>query len=241
MMEQNRKTYNEYLKALTDISQAITSDLYIEDLLKLIVMVTARVTGVEICSLWIVNEDEKPPKIRLRATQSIDSEYFIDRSLNLDEGVVGYVVTNKKPLQLKDVQKSKRFKEKEMAKKLGLISMVGIPLSTKENDIIGVLNCFTSTAHDFSNAEINLLTAVANQAAVAIHNTELIVKTKVIQEELEARKLINQAKEILMHQRSITGDDAYRWIQKQSMDLRKSIREVSEAVILSTRLFDKNS
>ena len=240
MMEQNRKTYNEYLKALTDISQAITSDLYIEDLLKLIVMVTAKVTGVEICSLWIVNEDEKPPKIRLRATQSIESEYFIDRSLNLDEGVVGYVMTNKKPLQLKNVQKSKRFKEKEMVKKLGLISMVGIPLSTKENDIIGVLNCFTSTVHDFSNAEINLLTAVANQAAVAIHNTELIVKTKVIQEELEARKLIEQAKEILMHQRSLTGEEAYRWMQKQSMNLRKSIREVSEAVILSTQLFNKN-
>ena len=241
MMEQNRKTYDEYLKALTDISQAITSDLYIEDLLKLIVMVTAKVTGVEICSLWIVNEDEKPPKIRLRATQSIASEYFKDRSLNLDEGVVGYVVTNKKPLQLKDVQKSKRFKEKEMAKKLGLISMVGIPLNTKENKVIGVLNCFTSTVHDFSSAEINLLTAVANQAAVAIHNTELMVKTRVIQEELEARKLIEQAKEILMHQRSITGDEAYRWIQKQSMNLRKSIREVSEAVILSTQLFNKNS
>ncbi|MCK5310754.1 MAG: GAF and ANTAR domain-containing protein [Desulfobacteraceae bacterium] len=240
-MEQNRKTYNEYLKALTDISQAITSDLYIEDLLKLIVMVTAKVTGVEICSLWIVNEEEKPPKIRLRATQSIASEYFKDRSLNLDEGVVGYVVTNKKPLQLKDVQKSKRFKEKEMAKKLGLVSMVGIPLNTKENNVIGVLNCFTSAPHDFSNAEINLLTVVANQAAVAIHNTELMVKTRVIQEELEARKLIEQAKEILMHQRNLTGDEAYRWIQKQSMNLRKSIREVSEAVILSSQLFNKNS
>ena len=241
MAEQNKKTYNEYLKALTDISQAITSDLYIEDLLKLIVMVTAKVTGVEICSLWMVNEEEKPPKIRLRATQSIASEYFNDRSLNLDEGVVGYVVKNKKPLLLRDVQQNRRFKEKEMAKRLGLISMVGIPLKTKENSVIGVLNCFTSTAHDFSSAEINLLTVVANQAAVAIHNTELMVKTRVIQEELEARKLIEQAKEILMHQRNITGDEAYRWIQKQSMDIRKTIREVSEAVILSNQLFNKNS
>jgi len=241
MVEQNKKTYNEYLKALTDISQAITSDLYIEDLLKLIVMVTAKVIGVEICSLWMVNEEEKPPKIRLRATQSIASEYFNDRSLNLDEGVVGYVVKNKKPLLLRDVQQNRRFKEKEMAKKLGLISMVGIPLKTKENNVIGVLNCFTNTAHDFSSAEINLLTVVANQAAVAIHNTELMVKTRVIQEELEARKLIEQAKEILMYQRNITGDEAYRWIQKQSMDIRKTIREVSEAVILSNQLFNKKS
>ena len=63
-MEKLDQTYDHYIKALTDISRAITSDLFIEDLLKLIVMVTAKVTGVEICSLWIINEEEKPPKIR---------------------------------------------------------------------------------------------------------------------------------------------------------------------------------
>ena len=38
------KTYDRYIKALTDISRAITSDLYLGDILKLIVMVTAKVT-----------------------------------------------------------------------------------------------------------------------------------------------------------------------------------------------------
>ena len=126
-MNKQDDTYDGYIKALTDISRAITSDLFIEDLLKLIVMVTAKVTGVEICSLWIINEEEKPPKIRLKTTQSISPEYIKDRALDLDEGVVGWVVTNKKPLILKDVLESERFKEKEMAKKLGLVSMVGIP------------------------------------------------------------------------------------------------------------------
>lgn len=231
------ETYDGYIKALTDISRAITSDLYIEDLLKLIVMVTAKVTGVEICSLWIVNEEESPPKIRLKATQSISPDYIKDRSLDLDEGVVGHVVTYKKPLILKDVLKSKRFKEKEMAKKLGLVSMVGIPLKTKEETVIGVLNCFTSKPHDFSETEVNLLRAVANQAAVAIVNTELMVKTRVIQEELEARKKIEQAKEILMVSRKMTGDEAYKWLRKRSMDSRKSLREVADAVILSEEIF----
>jgi len=240
-MEKQDQTYNGYIKALTDISRAITSDLFIEDLLKLIVMVTAKVTGVEICSLWIVNEDEKPPKIRLKATQSISPDYIKDRALDLYEGVVGYVVTNKKPLILKDVLESDRFKEKEMAKKLGLVSMVGIPLKTKEEKVIGVLNCFTAEPHDFSDTEVNLLRAVANQSAIAIVNTELMVKTRVIQEELEARKKIEQAKEILMHTRKMTGDDAYGWIRKKSMDSRKSIREVAEAVILSSEIFDDAS
>jgi two-component system, response regulator PdtaR len=236
-MEKQIQTYDGYIKALTDISRAITSDLYIEDLLKLIVMVTAKVTGVEICSLWIVNEEEKPPKIRLKATQSISPDYIKDRALDLDEGVVGYVVTQKKPLILQNVLKSDMFKEKEMAKKLGLVSMVSIPLKTKEEKVIGVLNCFTASSHDFPDTQVNLLRAVANQAAIAIVNTELMVKTKVIQEELEARKKIEQAKEILMHNRKITGDAAYGWMRKRSMDLRKSIREVAEAVILSDEIF----
>jgi len=155
-MEQQDQTYDGYIQALTDISQAITSDLYIEDLLKLIVMVTAKVTGVEICSLWIINDDEKPPKIRLKATQSISPDYIKDRALDLDEGVVGFVVTHKKPLILNDVLESDRFKEKDMARKLGLVSMVGIPLITKEDKVIGVLNCFTATPHEFSDTEVNL-------------------------------------------------------------------------------------
>ncbi len=236
-MEKNSDTYDGYIKALTDISTAITSDLYIEDLLKLIVMVTAKVTGVEICSLWLINPDESPPRIYLKATQSIAPAYVKERSLSLDEGVVGYVATRKQPLVLKNIMKSRRFKEKEMAKMLGLVSMVGIPLQTRDEKVIGVLNCFTAVAHDFSETEINLLTAVANQSAVAIHNTELMVKTRVIQEELAARKQIEQAKEILMHQRSLTGRDAHRWLQKRSMDSRKTLREVAEAVILSNEIF----
>jgi signal transduction protein with GAF and PtsI domain len=235
---EKQETYDGYIKALTDISRAITSDLFIEDLLKLIVMVTAKVTGVEICSLWLVNEDEKPPQIRLKATQSISPDYIKDRALNLDEGVVGYVVTHKKPLILTDVLESDRFKEKDMAKKLGLVSMVGIPLKTKDEKVIGVLNCFTAEPHDFPDTEVNLLRAVANQSAIAIVNTELMVKTRVIQEELEARKKVEQAKEILMHTRQMTGDAAYGWIRKKSMDSRKSIREIAEAVILSDEIFN---
>ena len=229
-------TYDKYIKALMDISRAITSDHYLEDILKLIVMVTARVIDVEICSLWLMDESESPKKIRLKATQSIDPDYVNDRSLSLNEGVVGFVATHNQPLIVKDVLKDPRFKEKEMAKKLGLVSMLGVPLKAKDKDVIGVLNCFTSTVHQFSETEVNLITAVANQAAVAILNTELMVKTKVIQEELETRKLVERAKEILMNRRRMKGDEAYRWIQKRSMDTRKSMRNVAEAVLLSEEL-----
>ena len=230
------ETYDEYIKAITDISRAITSDLYLEDILKLIVMVTAKVTGVEICSLWLIDEIEGPKKIRLKATQAIDPVYVKDRSLDMNEGVVGFVATHNQPLIVRDVLEEPRFKEKEMARKLGMVSMTSVPLQVRNEKVIGVLNCFTAEHHDFSQTEVNLITAVANQAAVAILNTELMVKTRVIQEELETRKLVERAKDVLMRRRKMDGDEAYRWIQKRSMDSRKSMRHVAEAILLSEEL-----
>jgi len=97
-----------------------------------------------------------------------------------------------------------------------------------------VINCYTSTPHDFTETEINILTSVANQAAVAIENAELMVKSKVIQEELETRKRIERAKGILMEEGRLTEEEAYLKIRKYSMDSRKTMREVAEAIILAS-------
>jgi AmiR/NasT family two-component response regulator len=53
-----------------------------------------------------------------------------------------------------------------------------------------------------------------------------------LQETLETRKLVDRAKGILMDKRGIKESDAFRWIQTQSMNNRKSMREIAEAVIL---------
>jgi GAF domain-containing protein len=228
---------DKYLKALMDISRAINSDLYLEDILKLIVMVTAKVTGVEICSLWLIDEEKEPKELRLKATQTIDPEYVQDRVLTINEGVVGYVAAQQQPLLIPDVLTEPRFKEKEMARKLGLKSLASVPLQVRDEKVIGVLNCFTSEYHDFTENEVNLIKAVANQAAVAIFNSELMVKTRVIQEELETRKLIERSKEVLMRRMDLSADEAYRWIQKKSMDSRKPMRQVAEAILLSEDMY----
>jgi len=229
----SEETYDKYIKGITEISKAITSDQYLEDILKLIVMVTAKVTGVNICSLWLIEESEKDKKARLKATQAIEPDYVKDRVLNLNEGVVGYVASTNRPLKVENVLKEPRFKEKEMAKKLGLVSMLGVPLHVKEDKVIGVLDCFTIEPHEFSETEVSLITTVANQAAVAIENTQLMVRTKIIEEELEKRKMIDRAKEILMTKKGLSAEKAFRWIQKKSMDTRKSMKDIAEAVIIS--------
>ncbi len=224
------KSYKEYINTLSKISKAITSELYLEDVLKLIVTLTANVMKAKICALWLL--DEKTKELKIRATQAMSQEYLKERSLKLGEGIVGMVAKEKKPVVIPEVLKDPKYKEKQLAKKENLVSMLSVPMMVKKK-VVGVTNCYTTTQYKFTKSDIDLLSAVANQAAVAIENTELIVKTKIIQEELETRKKVEKAKGILMKEQSLTEEEAYSLIRRSSMDKRVPMKDIAEAVILS--------
>lgn len=229
-MSVKKTSYKAYLDTLNKISKAITSDLYLGDVLKLIVTLTANVMHAKICSLWLLDENVK--ELKIRATQAMSGEYLKDRSLKLGEGIVGLVAKEKKPITIEDVLKDPKYKEKKLAKKENLVSMLSVPMIVKKK-AIGVINCYTTTKYKFVKSDISLLSAVANQAAVAIENTELMVKTKVIQEELEVRKKIEKAKGILMKEQNLSEEKAYNLLRKSSMDKRIHMKDIAEAIILS--------
>lgn len=226
----NNLDYEDYLKTLNKISRAIVSDLYLEDILKLIVTLTANVMKAKVCNVWLI--DEKKQEFSIKATQSMHQEYLNKKTIKLNEGIVGLVAREKKPKLIFNVLKEEQYKEKKLAKKEGLVSMASIPMMVKDK-IIGILNVYTNKPYEFTKAEITLLSTIANQAAVAIEKTELIVKTKIIQEELDTRKKTERAKGILMEERNISESEAFSLIRKLSMDKRISMKEIAEAIILS--------
>jgi len=230
------KTIAGQIEALSRIAQAITSDLYLEDILRLIVAVTAKALGSKICSLILV--DEQKQELAIRATQSISEDYNKKPPLKVGEGIAGRVILDKKPLAIYDVTQEKEYKYKDIAKKEGLASLLCVPLLVK-GKAIGVINLYTCEPHKFSKNEINILTTIANQAAMVIENTELMVRSRVIQEELETRKLVEKAKGILMKEQKLNEDEAYRALQKYSMDSRKSMRQIAEAIITAQAIREK--
>lgn len=224
------------LEALTQISKAITSDLFLEDILKLIVTVTAQTMNSKICSIMLL--DEKKKELVIRATQSISEVYNKKNPLKVGEGVAGKVVLENKPRSIYNIFEEKEYKYKDIAKKEGIASLLCVPLTVKKK-VIGVINIYTSEPHKFTKEEVSVLTTVANQAAMVIENTELMVKTKVIQEELETRKVVERAKGFLMKERHIAEEEAYRLMQKFSMDSRKTMRQIAEALILTHEMEKK--
>jgi len=230
---QKKEINTQKIDAFMAISKAITSELYLGDILKLVVTVTAQVMYSKICSLMLLDEDKN--ELVIRATQSVSETYNKKPNIKIGEGIVGKVFKENKPMVVQDVKKDLHYINKEIAKKERLCSLLSVPLNIKDKPI-GVINCYTSKPHKFTQAEIKILTTVANQAAVAIKNAELITKTKIIQEELESRKLIERAKDILMKETGLSGEDAYKKIQKQSMNTRRTMREIAAAIILTKEL-----
>ncbi|PIV24599.1 MAG: hypothetical protein COS40_01665 [Deltaproteobacteria bacterium CG03_land_8_20_14_0_80_45_14] len=171
LSEQRKHIDAKEINALLEISKAIASGLYLEDVLRLIVTVTANLMDSKICSLWIL--DAKEQKLKLKATQSISEEYLKERSLAMGEGVVGHVALHNQPMAILNVLKEPLYKEKELAKKEDLVSMLSVPMCIKGR-VIGVINCYTSYPHPFSKNEEEMLTTVANQAAICIENSGLM-------------------------------------------------------------------
>ncbi len=171
-MRKRKQTPNvKEINALLEVSKAISSGFYLGDVLRLIVTVTANLMDSKICSLWIL--DEKDQRLKLKATQSMSEEYLKERSLAMGEGVVGTVAAHNKPVAILDVLKDPLYKEKELARREGLVSMLSVPMCIKSR-VVGVINCYTSYPHPFSKMEEEMLTTVANQAAICIDNSGLM-------------------------------------------------------------------
>ncbi len=225
--------YLRQIEALSEISKAITSDRYLEDILRLIVTVTANVLNSKICSLLLLDEEKN--ELVIRATQSVSEAYNRKPNMRVGQGVAGRVFQEKRPMIINDVRKSPLYMSTEIAKREGLCSLLCVPLIVKGRSI-GVLNSYTSVPHKFTRAEVEVLSAVANQAAIVIEHAQLLVRSRVIQEELETRKYVERAKGILMQSQGLSEEAAFQKIRRKSMDARRSMREIAEAIILAKEI-----
>jgi signal transduction protein with GAF and PtsI domain len=217
------------LNALRKISEVISSDLVLQDILSLIVKVTAKVMHSEICSLMLIDEEQQT--LILKATQSMDKAYNSKPPIKLGTGIAGKVALDDKPRQILDVLKNKNYLNKDIAQKCGLKSLLCIPLRA-HGKVIGVINNYTTVPHVFSKSEIDTLVSIASQAGLVISNYQLQLQVAQAKEELESRKMIEKAKWILVKQKNINEHDALKMLQAESMNKRKPLKDIAAAVIM---------
>ncbi len=167
------------LHTLSEVSQAIASNIYIDELLHLFVEMTARTMNYKVCTVSLL--DPEKGELVLKATQAKSRDYARKPRPKVGESIAGRAVAEGRVITVPDVRKHPNYMFPEIAEKAGLCSLASVPLMF-HGEVIGVLNCYTERLHTFGKEELAILQALGTQAAFAVEHAKLTVKSAVIQE-----------------------------------------------------------
>lgn len=158
--------YNK-TQSLYDIAKAVTSTLDFTEVLNNIARLATRAMDAKACSIRLLHEERR--QLWVAAAFGLSEEYLAKGAVDLDKSLVDRGALRGKPVAILDVTKDPGFQYPEEARKEGIRSVLCVPLSVREKPI-GVLRLYTGEIHRFTDEEIDFLSTLASQGAVAIEN-----------------------------------------------------------------------
>jgi signal transduction protein with GAF and PtsI domain len=224
---------NRQLEVLYQISSALVGKQDLDAILQQVVHMTAQLVGSKICSLMLY--DPKKDELLIRATQSLSVDYKEKPPLKVGQSVSGMVLKKRQAIQVADVTKDPRYGYPAIARQVGLRSLLSVPLMLSSRTI-GVLNCYTEEVRSFSQEEVQLVQMVANQVAMIIEHARLILEEAQARLALETKKAVDAAKRALMKERSMSEEEAHKFIQRASMERNKPQKEIADAILIASEL-----
>jgi two-component sensor histidine kinase len=209
------------LTTLAKVSETVTSPIYLDEMLDLVVEMAAKVMGTPVCTLRLI--DQARGELVVRAATSTIPAYQKKPPLQLGDGVTGWVARERKPVAVADIRTDPRYPFGEAARREGLVSMLSVPLIVREH-VIGVLNCYTAEPHTFSEQEIALFSTLANQTALAIENAQLVTNAAVVRE--MHHRIKNNLQTVAMLLRMQASDGAELTAQDVAQAMHISVNRI---------------
>jgi two-component system, sensor histidine kinase PdtaS len=172
-------TQSNRLGAVSEVSRTIASSPYLDEVLQLLVHLTAQQFNYKVCTVRLLEESQQ--ELVLRATQATVKAYQRKRAIKIGESIAGRALKENRPIIVRDVQIDSEYIGHDLAVEQNLRSMICVPLQIQDKPV-GVLSCYTSDVRDFAADEINALQTIAQQAALAIEHAKLQVRDTLMQE-----------------------------------------------------------
>lgn len=227
------------------VSNIVSSELSLDEMLGEIVGLTVQVTECDACLVYLIERETH--EIVLRASQVPHQTDLGNIRLKTGEGVTGWVVEHRSVVALpENAALDRRFKRFQALVEDTYEAFLSVPL-VSGGDVIGVINVHHRDPHYHTPDEISLLTFVGEQMGGAItksflaeENARLQDETAEMRRQLETRKIVERAKGILQHRHTLTEEEAYLRLRNESRRLRRPMRELAEAIILSEDLSRKS-
>ena len=229
------------VSVLHRISNIVSSDLSLDEMLGEVIGLTVQATACDACLVYLI--DRESHDIVLKASQLPHAADLDNLRIRAGEGITGWVAEHKSVVALSsNAQSDTRFLRLKALVEDTYEAFLSVPL-VSSGETIGIINVHHRQTHEHSREEIGIVVFIGEQLGVAIsrsmlqeENARLLEATQEMKRELETRKLVERAKGILQQRHGITEEDAYLRLRNQSRRLRKPMRELAEAIILTEDL-----
>ncbi len=164
------------LRALAETTALITSTLDVDEVLNQVMDTVIRLTGAE--RGYIVLKNKETGEMEFRIARGMAQEQLDNNEFIVSRTIVNQVADSGEPLLTDNASNDERFQGQESIVGFALRSILAVPLKTRD-DVVGVVYCDNRIlAGLFRQHELNLLTAFADQAAVAIDNARLFADAR---------------------------------------------------------------
>lgn len=179
---EHMRSQRQRQNALHEINLAITSTL---DLSAILTGLLEKIDLLLPYSAATVRlYDRETGRLEPIASRNVEEKEWKGIQWKTGIGLPNVVFDSKAPLVVENAQTDPRTMDPVFFRKHGFISYLGVPLIAK-GETLGVLSFYTKKEHQFSPQEVDFLTVLAGQAAIAIHNSQLFVQTRNQAVELE--------------------------------------------------------
>lgn len=182
------------MSLITEVSNAIASDLDLRAVLHNIVDQATKVIDSETGSLLLVDEER----------QELYFDYMGDRAgpqvsyrIPIDKGIAGWVVQHAQGLIVNDAANDPRvYRRVDRDMEFTTQTLLTVPMRTRDK-VIGVIQIVNKRGGLFTERDLRLLSTIANQAAIAIENARLYARLKeeherLVRKEEDVRHQINR-------------------------------------------------
>lgn len=233
LLSKQLKQKDQELSVLYHITEAVAT-LELDKILHEIVNLASKLTKADSCLVYLL--DHRSDTLVLRASKNPHKKILGQIKMKLGEGITGWVAREKKVVAIvKDAANDSRFKFFTDLPEDRYEAFLSAPI-LNTHGVVGVINIQHKKPHTYSENEITLLSAVGKIVGGAVENARLVEESFELKEALETRKILEKAKGILMETAALSEEEAHRRIQKQSMNMGRSLREVAEAITLAEKI-----
>ena len=229
---------NPALDFLHDLGTRIAAADPLHEVLDEIVEFVADLVSCDSCFIFVLEGDE----LVLRASKNPHPEALDRLKMQIGQGITGWVAEHREPVVLPEkASRDPRFTIFSELPEDAYEAMLSVPIVSRGR-VVSVINVQNREARVFTSREVKSVSTIGHLVGAAIEMARLENEVTQLSDKLATRKIVERAKGLIQRELSITEEEAYSLLKLAltsallARQRRKSMKEVSEAILLAHEL-----